>query len=527
MSKEILILVDALSREKGVGAEATFIALEQALASAVKKHKFTEHDVDVRVSIDRETGEYEAFRRWQVLADELVITPDCQLAFSEAREQLPDVQLEEYVEEDIEGVEFGRIGAQAAKQVMMQRIRDAEREQVLADFQERGERIINGTVKRLDRGDAIIEIGRLEGRLARENMIPKENMRAGDRVRAYVTKIDPTARGPQLTLSRTSPEFLLALVTNEVPEIEQGLLVLKGAARDPGIRAKLAVFSTDAKRVDPIGTCVGVRGTRITAVRNEISGENVDIVLWNEEPSQFVVDALSPAQVKSIVIDEDAHSMDVVVDEENLAIAIGRGGQNVRLASELTGWRINLMTESESEQKQSEELENARASFVKELDVDAEVADILIEQGFTSLEEVAYVAVDELLAIESFDEDTVQELRRRARNAVLAQNSAREQAAASSGEGLLQLVGEDKFLLDALPRIGVYSPGDLATLASDELLAELAVSKGRLPPGLKGKSATHLLDRCKNEQLEQLAGLTMVRAGELISAARAMDEAAE
>ena len=526
MNKEVLILVDALSREKGVGTEATFSALEVALASAVKKHNFTELDIDVRVAIDRETGEFEAFRRWQIVADDLVETPNCQMSLSEASAQLPDVVMGEYVEEDIEGVEFGRIGAQAAKQMMMQRIRDAEREQVLSDFQERGERIINGTVKRLDRGDVIIEIGRIEGRLSRDQMIPKENLRAGDRVRAYVTKIDPTARGPQLTLSRTTPEFLLALVTNEVPEIEQGLLVLKGAARDPGIRAKLAVHSLDAKRVDPIGTCVGVRGTRITAVRNEISGENVDIVLWNEEPSQFVVDALSPAQVKSIVIDEDAHSMDVVVDEENLAIAIGRGGQNVRLASELTGWRINIMTEVESEQKQQDELTNARAAFIADLDVDEDVADVLLEQGFTSVEEVAYVAIDELLAIDSFDEDTVQELRRRARNAVLVNNSKREQDAAGSTEGLAKIIGPDKFLFELLPRIGVYTAGDLATLASDELLAELAVSKGRLPPGLKGKSASHLLDRCKDEQLEQLSGLTMARAAELITAAREMDEAA-
>jgi transcription termination/antitermination protein NusA len=526
MSKEILVLVDALSREKGVSAEATYIALEQAMASAVKKHNFTENDVDVRVSINRSTGQYEAFRRWQIMLDDAVEIPNCQLALSEAREQLPDVQEGEFVEEDIEGVEFGRIGAQAAKQVMMQKIRDAEREQVLLDFQARGERIVTGIVKRLDRGDAIVEIGRLEGRLSRDNMIPKENLFAGARLRAYVTKIDAAARGPQLTLSRTSPEFLIALVANEVPEIEQGLLILKSAARDPGVRAKLAVYSPDPKRIDPIGTCVGVRGTRITAVRNEISGENIDIVLWNEEPSQFVVDALSPAQVKSIVIDEDAHSMDVVVDDENLAIAIGRGGQNVRLASELTGWRINLMTEKESEKKQTDELENARVVFIKELDVDVEVADILIEQGFTSLEEVAYVAVDELLAIESFDEDTVQELRRRARAAVLSQNAVRDQATASSGEGLLALIGDDRFLIDILPRIGVYTPGDLATLAADELLAELAVSKGRLPPGLKGKSATDLLDRCKNEQLEQLSGLTIVRASQLITAARIMDEMA-
>lgn len=524
MNKEILVLVDALSREKGVNSEATFIALEQAMASAVKKHNFTEPDIDIRVSINRNTGEYEVFRRWQIVSDNLVDYPNCQLSFSEACEQLPDIQIGEFVEEDIESVEFGRIGAQAAKQVMMQRIRDAEREQILLDFQARGERIVTGTVKRLERGDAIIEIGRLEGRLSKEHMIPKENLFVGARVRAYVTRIDSVARGPQLILSRTSPEFLIELVSNEVPEIEQGLLLIKSASRDPGIRAKLAVFSPDQKRIDPIGTCVGVRGTRITAVRNEISGEHIDIVLWSEEPSQFVVDALSPAQVKSILIDEDAHSMDVIVDEENLAIAIGRNGQNVRLASELTGWRINLMTEKESEKKQTDEIEYARNLFIKDLDVDVEVANILIDQGFTNLEEVAYVAIDELMAIESFDEDTVQELRRRSRAAILLQNTPNHVVTVNSNENLLTLIGEDNFLKEILPKIGVYTPGDLATLAADELLAELAVSKDRLPNSLKGKSVAYLLEFCKNEQLEQLSGLTIAKASQLIIKARAIDE---
>lgn len=346
MSREVLLLVDALAREKNVDKDVVFGALEAALASATKKR--FEEDVDIRVHIDRESGEHETFRRWLVVPDEQGLQePDKQILLFEAREQNPDIQLDDFIEEQIESVEFGRIGAQAAKQVILQRIRDAEREQILNDYLDRGEKIMTGTVKRADKKGLIVESGRVEALLARDQIIPKENLRTGDRVRAYILNVDRAARGPQIELSRTAPDFLIKLFENEVPEMEQGLLEIKAAARDPGVRAKIAVVAHD-KRIDPIGTCVGVRGTRVTAVRNEIGGEAVDIVLWSEDPAQFVIGALSPAQVQSIVVDEEKHSMDVVVDEENLAIAIGRSGQNVRLASELTGWQINIMTQEES-----------------------------------------------------------------------------------------------------------------------------------------------------------------------------------
>ena len=331
-----------------------FAAVEAALASASKKLHGGE--VDMRVSIDRETGDYETFRRWHVVPNEAGLQlPDSEILHFEAVEQIPDIEVDDYIEEQVESVSIGRIGAQAAKQVILQKIRDAEREQLLTDFLSRGEKIFVGTVKRLDKGDVIVESGRIEGRLRRSEMIPKENLRTGDRVRAYIAEVDPTLRGPQILLSRSAPGFMMELFAQEVPEIEQGLLEIKSCARDPGSRAKIAVVSHD-KRVDPIGTCVGVRGSRVNAVTNELAGERVDIVLWSEDPAQFVIGALAPANVQSIVVDEERHAMDVVVDEENLAIAIGRGGQNVRLASEMTGWRINIMTAEESASKQAEEI---------------------------------------------------------------------------------------------------------------------------------------------------------------------------
>jgi N utilization substance protein A len=345
MSREILLLVDALAREKNVSKEIVFSALESALAQATKKR--INDEADVRVAIDRETGDYESFRRWQVLPDEDVENDEAQMGLIDAREEYPEIQVGDY-EEGLEPIDFGRIGAQAAKQVILQKVRDAEREQILADFLERKEYIISGAIKRMERGNAIIEVGRLEAVLPRDQMIPKENLRVGDRVKAYLLRIDRGARGPQLILSRTAPEFVMRLFELEVPEIGDGLLEIKACARDPGLRAKIGVKSNDP-RIDPIGTCVGLRGSRVTAVRNEIGGENIDIVLWSPEAAQFVIGALQPAEVSSIVVDEEAHAMDVVVDENNLAIAIGRNGQNVKLASELTGWTINLMTEAESD----------------------------------------------------------------------------------------------------------------------------------------------------------------------------------
>src|SRR5690606_12046730 len=341
----------------------------------------------------------------------------------------------------------------AAKQVILQKIRDAEREQVLNDFLERKEKLVTGTVKRMERGNAIIEAGRIEALLPRDQMIPKENLRPGDRVRAFLFKVDRQARGPQLILSRTSPEFIMKLFELEVPEIEDGLLEIKSAARDPGIRAKIGVKSNDP-RVDPIGTCVGMRGSRVTAVTNELAGERVDIVLWSADPAQFVIGALAPADVVSIVVDEEKHSMDVVVDEENLAIAIGRSGQNVRLASELTGWQINLMTEEESKQKNEEESATLRSLFMEKLDVDEEVADILIQEGFTSLEEVAYVPINEMLEIEAFDEDIVNELRSRARDALLVQAIRSEEQVEGVEPELLQLEGMDSELAGKLAEGG-------------------------------------------------------------------------
>jgi len=468
MSKEVLLLVDALAHEKNVDRAVVFDALELALASATKKRY--NMDVDIRVSIDTHTGEYETYRRWLVVPNEAGLQEaDKEILLFEAQEDIADIEVGEFMEYVIESVAFGRIGAQAAKQVILQRIRDAEREQILNDFLERGEKVMNGTVKRADKNGLIIESGRVEALLRRDQMIPKENLRSGDRVRAYILKVDREARGPQVELSRTCPEFLLKLFENEVPEIEQGLLELKGAARDPGVRAKIAVVTHD-KRVDPIGTCVGVRGTRVTAVRNEVAGEAVDIVLWSEDPAQFVIGALAPAQVSSIVVDEERHAMDVVVDEENLAIAIGRSGQNVRLASELTTWQINIMTPEESAKKTEDESQKIRELFIAKLDVDAEVADILIEEGFGSLEEVAYVPLSEMLEIDAFDEDTVNELRTRARDSLLTMEIAKEEDAEEVSQTLESVDGMTADLVAQLASNNITSRDDLAELAVDELV---------------------------------------------------------
>src|SRR5690554_425736 len=474
MSREILLLVDALAREKNVEREVVFGALESALASAMKK-RFKE-DVDIRVSIDRQTGEHEGFRRWLVVPDEAGLQePDRQELLSDAREIVPDIEEGEYIEEPLEPEEFGRIGAQAAKQAILQKIRDAEREQVLNDFLERGETIVSGNVKRMDKGDAIIDTGKIEARLPRSEMIPRENIRVGDRIRAWVSRIDHAARGQQVILSRTAPEFIRELFENEVPEIEQGLLEIKAAARDPGVRAKIAVVAYD-KRIDPIGTCVGMRGSRVTAVRNELGGEQVDIVLWSDDPAEFVIGALAPAHVESIVVDEDRHAMDVVVDAENLPKAIGARGQNVRLASELTGWQINIMTPEESQNRQDEERTELRQAFIARLDVDEEVADILIDEGFTGLEEIAYVPIQELLEIESFDEDTVNELRLRARNALLTEAIAQEEQVQKVDPAVLELEGMTPELAVKLGEHNVYTLDDLAELATDEL-SEIPVGR--------------------------------------------------
>jgi transcription termination/antitermination protein NusA len=467
MTREVLLLVDALAREKNVEKDIVFVALELALASATKK-RFHE-DADVRVSIDHQTGDYQSLRRWQVVPDDAVEDPSRQIALSEALERNPEIKVDEYIEEILEPVEFGRIGAQAAKQVIFQKIRDAEREQILSDFLERKEFMVTGTIKRMERGNAIIESGRVEAALPRDQMIPKENLRVGDRVRAYLYKIDRNARGPQLILSRTVPEFLIKLFELEVPEIEEGLLEIKVAARDPGSRAKIAVKSNDP-RVDPIGTCVGMRGSRVQAVTGELAGERVDIVLWADDPATFVINALAPAEISSILVDEEKHSMDIVVDEDNLAQVIGRGGQNVRLASELTGWELNIMTMEESQAKNEEEFSVLRQLFMEKLDVDEEVADILVQEGFTTLEEVAYVPLGEMLEIEAFDEQTVNELRNRARNALLTEAIVSEEKVEHIAEDLLALEGMDSQTARELAAKGVNTQEDLADLAVDDLV---------------------------------------------------------
>ena len=467
MSRELLMLVDALAREKNVEKDIVFAALELALASATKK-RFKD-DVDVRVEIDRETGEYKSFRRWQIVVDDEHELPPQQIALTDAIAQNLDKQVGEYVEEPLEPVEFGRIGAQTAKQVILQKIRDAEREQILNDFLQREEFIVTGAIKRMERGNAIIESGRIEAALPKDQMIPKENLRIGDRVRAFLLKVDRNNRGPQLILSRTVPEFLIKLFELEVPEIEEGLLEIKAAARDPGSRAKIAVKSND-QRIDPIGTCVGMRGSRVQAVTAELAGERVDIILWSPDPAQFVINALAPAEVSKITVDEESHSMDVVVDEENLAQAIGRNGQNVRLASELTQWELNIMTEEESQKKNDEEGTAVRKVFMERLDVDEEVANILIQEGFTTLEEVAYVPLNEMLEIESFDEETVNELRSRARNALLVEAIASEDHVENVASDLLTLDGMDNETARVLAAKGVKTQEELADLAVDDLI---------------------------------------------------------
>jgi N utilization substance protein A len=468
MSREILLLVDALAHEKNVDKEVVFSALEYALASATKK-RFAD-DADVRVSIDRETGEYESFRRWTLLTDDQALeNPGAQMYADDERAEGKDVSAENTFEDPLESVEFGRIGAQAAKQVILQKVREAEREQILDDFLARNEHMVTGAIKRMEKGNAVIEVGRIEALLPREQMIPKENLRVGDRVRAYLSRIERGGRGPQLILSRIAPEFLTRLFELEVPEIEDGLLEIRGAARDPGLRSKIAVKAND-QRLDPVGTCVGMRGSRVQAVTGELAGERVDIVLWSMEPAQFVINAMAPAEVSSIVVDEDAHSMDVVVDEEQLAQAIGRNGQNVRLASELTGWTLNILTIDEAAKKNEEEYVKTRQLFIEKLDVDEEVADILVQEGFGTLEEIAYVPMAEMAEIEAFDEDTINELRKRARAALLTDAIAKEEKAEEPAADLLGMEGMDEETAHLLASKGVSTMDDLADLAVDDLV---------------------------------------------------------
>ncbi|OQS35681.1 transcription termination factor NusA [Chromobacterium haemolyticum] len=468
MSREILLLVDALASEKNVSKDVVFSALEMALASATKK-KFTDDEMDVRVEIDRHSGQYQTFRRWLVVEDELLESESKEIGVIDARERDPRIEVGAFIEEPMEAVEFGRIGAQTAKQVILQRIRDAEREQLLNEFLQRREHLVTGTIKRIERGNAIVECGKLEAVLPRDQMIPKENLRVGDRVKAFLLRIDRLGRGPQLVLSRTSPDFLTKLFELEVPEIDEGLLEIKAAVRDAGMRAKIAVKANDA-RIDPQGTCIGMRGSRVQSVSQELGGERIDIVLWAPEPAQFVINALSPAEVSRIMVDEDNHSMDVVVEEEQLALAIGRSGQNVKLAAELTGWYLNIITVAEAEEKHQAEDAAVRDLFVSALGVSEDVATVLVQEGFAALEEVAYVPIAEMLEIEGFDEELVNDLRSRARDALLTQAIASEEKVESVSDGLRDIEGLDAELVRKLAEGGVITRDDLADLAVDDLV---------------------------------------------------------
>jgi N utilization substance protein A len=465
MSREILLLVDALAHEKSVEREIIFEAVEEALASATKKkHKDA---IDIKVEIDQETGEYETFRKWTILPEDLVEDEEIHVSLEDERAK--GLEENDIIKEPIESVEFGRIGAQAAKQVILQKVREAEREQILNEFLARDEKLVSGQIRRMERGNAIIEIGRIDAVLPREQMIPKENLRIGDRVRAIVMEVDRGIKGPQLILSRVSPEFLIRLFELEVPEIEEGLLEIMAASRDPGLRSKIAVKAND-QRLDPVGTCVGMRGSRVQAVTGELAGERVDIALWSIEPAQFVINAMAPAEISSIMVDEDKKSMDLVVSEDQLAQAIGRNGQNIRLATELTGWELNILSEEESDQKTKDEYTNVSQLFIEKLDVDADIADILVHEGFSTLEEIAYVPIDELIQIEAFDEDTVNELRSRASAVILKEAISNEEKIQSPADDLLNMEGMDSDTAKLLASKSIITMEDLAELAADELL---------------------------------------------------------
>jgi N utilization substance protein A len=472
MSKEILMVVDAVSNEKGVDKEIIFEAIEAALASATRRRHG--EDIDVRVAIDRQSGDYDTFRRWLVFTDDSTELefPDRELRMDDALDIDANATPGGYVEVPMESVEFGRIAAQTAKQVIVQKVREAEREQVVEEYKEREGELLSGLVKRVDRNGVYIDLGgNAEGFVPRDQMVPREPARPQDRMKALLLEVRSEPRGPQLFMTRTSPKFLVELFKIEVPEVGQGLIEILGAARDPGLRAKIAVKSNDP-RIDPVGACVGMRGSRVQAVSNELAGERVDIILWDENPAQFVVNAMSPAEVLSIVVDEDAHSMDIAVEEDKLSQAIGRGGQNIRLASELSGWELNVMTETDAEQKNESETRELLELFTRQLDVDEEVALILVQEGFSTIEEVAYVPTSELVEIEEFDEDIVNELRNRARDVLLTQAIVQEEKIdeAEPAEDLLSLEGMDKGLAFKLASEGVVTREDLAELAVDDLL---------------------------------------------------------
>ncbi len=473
MTKEILMVVDSVSNEKGVSREVIFQALEQALVAATKKRysdqrlAFSADEVDLRVAIDRKTGEYDTFRRWTVVADEDHEMPSMQLAISDVESE--GMKLGDVREEQVPSIEFGRIAAQTAKQVIVQKVREAERALVVDAYRHRLGEILSGVVKKTTRDGLVLDLGgNAEAYLAREEMLPRETFRVGERVRAILFAVNAEGRGSQLLISRTRPEMIIELFRIEVPEIGEEIIEIKGAARDPGVRAKIAVKTND-QRIDPQGACIGMRGARVQAVSGELAGERVDIVLWDDNPAQYVINALQPAEVASIVIDEDSHSMDVAVEEEQLAMAIGRGGQNIRLASELTQWRLNVMTVADAQAKQESESHQYIEVFMRDLDVDEDIAGILVNEGFTSLEEVAYVPLEEMLAIEDFDEDIVNALRQRAKDALLTKALVSEENSKEPAEDLLSMEGMNRKLAFELAARGIITMEDLAEQAIDDI----------------------------------------------------------
>lgn len=472
MGKEILLVAEAVSNEKGVDREIIFEAIELALATATKK-RYEDEDSDIIVNIDRKTGEFDTFRRWLVVSDDELAKLGTEFTTEEAAEKDPNLKPGDVYEEKIENIEFGRIGAQAAKQIIVQKVREAERLKIVSQYRERVGELVTGVVKKVGRDKLFIDLGNnAEAELPRDQLIGRESFRIGERVRALLLAIREDSRGPRLILSRAAPEVLIELFRIEVPEISEEVIEIKGAARDPGLRAKIAVKTND-KRIDPVGACVGMRGSRVQAVSNELGGERIDIVLWDDNPAQLVINAMAPAEVASIVIDEDSHTMDVAVTEDNLAMAIGKGGQNVRLASDLTEWTLNVMTEEEAGQKQEEERSSLITNFMNNLDVDEGFAEFLVEEGFSTLEEVAYVPLEEMLEIEGLDEDTVEELRARAKDSLLNEALASEE---QLDEAILEIEGMEHDTALALNQAGVKTLDDLAEQSVDDLMEIQAIN---------------------------------------------------
>ena len=470
MSKEILMVADAVSNEKGVSRSVIFEAIESALATATKKLHDKE-EIGCRVSVDRDTGDYETFRVWTIVDEDEYEVEGSQFTLEQANEKDKSLDIGDSWEEKIDNVEFGRIAAQTAKQVIVQKVREAEREIVISEYKDRVGELVAGTVKKVTRDNIIVDLGKnAEALLPRDQMIPRETFRIGDRMRALLTDVESEQRGPQLFLSRTSPDMLIELFKIEVPEIAEEIIEIKAAARDPGSRAKIVVTTNDG-RIDPVGACVGMRGSRVQVVSNELANERIDIILWNDNPAQLVINSMAPAEVASIIVEEDSHTMDIAVEEENLAQAIGRNGQNVRLSSQLTGWTINVMSEEEAADKQQQEASSFKEMFMQQLDVEDEVGEVLVQEGFTSLEEIAYVPLDEILVIEGFDEEIANELRNRAKDALLTQAIASQEdlSSANIADDLLNMEGMDDELALALAKKGILSMEDLAEQSIDEL----------------------------------------------------------